>query len=93
MATVVAAGLKTVREITKVQVPGGGGSGGGSVSAPSITAPAPIAPTQTSTKIVDIDENSALSRPVRTYMVEQDNAAAVDRAMRLANASKLGGGK
>jgi hypothetical protein len=52
VATVVAAGLETVRNIVKVQVPGGGGGASGAagaVSASSISAP--ITPQQQSTLI------------------------------------------
>jgi hypothetical protein len=97
VAAVVAAGLKTVREITKVQVPGGGG--GGSVpAAPTIQAPAaPLAPTQTSTSLdqgtINNIGNAAAGgvNAIRAYVVEQDSAAAAARAARLQGAAVLGG--
>lgn len=98
VTAVVAAGLKTVREIAKVQVPGGGGS---SVSAPStggIEAPAaPVAPTQTSTSLdqntINNIGNAAAGgvNAVRAYVVEEDSAAAAARAARLQGAAVLGG--
>jgi hypothetical protein len=97
VATVVAAGLKTVKEIAKVQVPGGSGSA--SVpAAPAIEAPAaPLAPTQTSTSLdqgtINNIGNAAAGgvNSIRAYVVEQDSAAAAARAARLQGAAVLGG--
>lgn len=98
VATIVAAGLKTVREIVKVQVPGGGGGSAPSASAAGITAPAaPIAPTQTSTSLdqntINNIGNAAVGgvNGIRAYVVEQDSAAAAARAARLQGAAVLGG--
>lgn len=95
VAAIIAMGLKTVKAIVAVQVPGGGGGGGASVgSAPSITAPAaPIAPTVGSTNISNADaiNNAGQAKNIRAYMVESDNAASVNRAARLAGAAVLGG--
>jgi hypothetical protein len=97
VTAVIAAGLKTVKAIASVQVPGGGG-GGQSVSAPSLTTPAaPIAPTQASTSLdqgtINNIGNAAAGgvNSVRAYVVEQDSAAAAARAARLAGAAVLGG--
>lgn len=94
VTAVVAAGLKTVREITKVNVPGGGGGGGSVGSAPSITAPAPVAPVQASTRIdqVSIDGINNNQRSIRAHVVEEDNQQAAARARRLQAQSVLGGG-
>lgn len=96
VATVIATGIKTVKAITAVQVPGGGGAQ--SVSAPAITTPAaPIAPTQTSTSLdqgtIDNIGNAATGgvNGIRAYVVEQDSAAAASRAARLQGAAVLGG--
>lgn len=96
VATVIATGIKTVKEIAKVEVPGGGG--GQSVTATSVTAPAaPIAPT-VGTTALDANSINAVGNAaaggvnsVRAYVVEQDNAAAANRAARLAGAAVLGG--
>lgn len=93
----VVAGLKTVNDIVKVKTPGGG-SGGSVPSATSLQAPAaPVAPTRTSTSL-DADSINAVGNAaaggvnsVRAYVVEQDNAAAANRAARLAGAAVLGG--
>lgn len=97
VATVVAAGLKTVREITRVQVPGGsGGEGQGATTGISVPA-APVAPTQASTSL-DQDTINNIGNvaaggvnAVRAYVVEQDSAAAAARAARLQGAAVLGG--
>jgi hypothetical protein len=96
VAAVIATGLATVRAITKVEVPGGGG--GQTAAAPAITTPAaPIAPTQTSTSIdqASINDigNAAAGgvNSVRAYVVEQDSAEAAQRAARLKGAALLGG--
>lgn len=95
VTAVIATGLKTVKAINEVQVPGGGS--GGSVTAPSITPAAPIAPT-VSTTALDADSINAVGNAaaggvnsVRAFVVEQDNAAAANRAARLAGAAVLGG--
>lgn len=97
VATVIATGIKTVKSIIAVQVPGGG-SGGASVNAPSITTPAaPIAPTQTTTSL-DADSINAVGNAaaggvnsVRAYVVESDSADARERAAMLNRAARLGG--
>lgn len=96
VATVIATGIKTVKEISKVEVPGGGG--GQSVNAPSITTPAaPIAPVQTTTSL-DADSINAVGNAaaggvnsVRAYVLEADSADARERAERLNRAARLGG--
>lgn len=97
VATVIATGIKTVKAITAVDVPGAG-AGGQSTTAPSITTPsAPIAPTQTSTSLdqntINNIGNAAAGgvNSVRAYVVEQDSAAAAQRAARLQGAAVLGG--
>lgn len=98
VAAVIATGLKTVKEIAKVDVPGAGSGGGGSVSTPSITAPAaPLTPTQTSTSLdqntINNIGNAAAGgvNSIRAYVVEQDSAEAAARAARLQGAAVLGG--
>ncbi len=78
VATVVATGLKTVKSIASVKVPGGGGGGGGSMSSPSSsggTAPAPP-----SFNVVGASETSVLAdtvaeqtnEPIQAYVVSND---------------------
>lgn len=93
----VVAGLKTVNDIVKVKVPGGGG-GAAAPTASGVQAPAaPLAPTQTSTSLdqgtINNIGNAAAGgvNAVRAYVVEQDSAAAAARAARLQGAAVLGG--
>lgn len=98
VAAIIATGLKTVKAITAVQVPGGGG---GSVPATTgISTPAaPLAPqpTQTSTSLnqdsINGIGNAAAGgvNGIRAYVVEQDSKEAAARAARLQGAAVLGG--
>lgn len=92
VAAVIATGIKTVKAITAVQVPGGGGGGGSIGSAPIITPSAPIAPTQTATAL---DQNSINSignaTSNRTYVLDSDVANNRERDVRLNRAARLGG--
>lgn len=92
VAAVIATGLKTVKSIAAVDVPGGG-AGGSVPSAPSLTTPAaPVAPTQVSTTFNPQDNpNTGTPSTVRAYVVESDQRNAADRAARLERASRLGG--
>jgi hypothetical protein len=90
--TAIVAGLKNVAQIVKVPAPGGGGSagiGGGAPSAPISTA-APVAPIAQSTKIIQSGDEPKPA-PVRAYVMHQDNAAAVEREIRLKGPAVLGG--
>ena len=68
----IAGGLKNIREITKVKVPGGGGG----VSAPSIAAPAPATtpqvPTIGSSPITALGQAMQPTQPLRAYVVESE---------------------
>ena len=87
----VAAGLKNVRTITSVQVPGGGG-GGTIPSASQATAPiAPALPlTQTVTQLQSGTINQLQSATTRAYVVESDVTGAQERIRRLNRAARLG---
>jgi chromosome segregation ATPase len=87
----VAAGLKNVRTITSVQVPGGGG-GGTIPSASQATAPiAPALPlTQTVTQLQSGTINQLQSATARAYVVESDVTGAQERIRRLNRAARLG---
>lgn len=75
VATILASGLKAVKSITAVQVPGGGGGGGG-VSAPSISAAAPSTsssvPTIGSSPVTALGTAMQNQPPVRAYVVESE---------------------
>jgi hypothetical protein len=68
----VAGGLKNIREITRVKVPGGGGG----VSAPSITASAPAVtsavPTLGSSPVTALGSMMQNQPPIRAYVVESE---------------------
>jgi len=76
VATVLATGLKTVKSIASVKVPGGGGSGGGTPSGGgSIAAPAPpsfnvVGATETSVLADTVAEQT--NEPVQAYVVSND---------------------
>lgn len=75
VATVLASGLKAVRAITAVKVPGGGGGGGG-VSAPSINGGAPstasAVPTIGSSPVTALGQVMANQPPLKAYVVESE---------------------
>ena len=91
-----AAGIKNVREIAKVQVPGGGGGGVPSISAPvgNISSTAPIRPTlpltQTITQLQSGSINQLQNATVRAYVVESDITSGQERIRRLNRAARLG---
>ena len=93
----LAAGLKNVREIAKVPVPGGGGGG---VSVPSISMPSmsipsnisPIAPPRPQAAVTQLDRTSMQGINVastRAYVVESDITGAQERITRLNRAARL----
>ena len=75
VATVLASGLKAVRAITAVKVPGGGGGGGG-VSAPSIGGGAPSTasgvPTIGSSPVTALGTMMQNQPPLKAYVVESE---------------------
>jgi hypothetical protein len=75
VATILASGLKAVKAITAVQVPGGGG-GGGAVSAPNISATAPgvggQVPTIGSSPVTALGTMMQNQPPIRAYVVESE---------------------
>lgn len=89
VAAIIAMGLRTVKSITSVQVPGGGGA---SASAPDMSPAAPIAPTQSSTRI---DQSSIQgigdATSGRTYVLDADVQNNADRNARINRAARLGG--
>ena len=91
-----AAGIKNIREIAKVQVPGGYGGGGAipSISAPNVSSTAPIRPmlplTQTITQLPANTINQMGSANIRAYVVESDITSGQERIRRLNRAARLG---
>lgn len=75
VATVIATGLKTVKSIASVKVPGGGGSGGATPSGGGVAAPAPpsfnvVGSTETSVLADTVAEQT--NEPVQAYVVSND---------------------
>lgn len=95
VATVIATGLKSVREITRVPVPGGGGSGATIPATGNVSGGVPAAPVSPTQQSTTIDQNSikgigdATSR--RAYVLSQDVTHDQDRNERLNRAARLGG--
>jgi hypothetical protein len=75
VATILASGLKAVKAITAVQVPGGGG-GGGAVAAPNIVASAPSVgasvPTIGSSPVTALGTMMQNQPPLRAFVVESE---------------------
>jgi hypothetical protein len=85
----VASGIKNVKEILKVKVPGTGG-GGTNVSAPNIQAP--IAPQQPQAQLTQLDQatiNRMGSATNRSYVVESDVTDSQERIRRINRAARL----
>jgi hypothetical protein len=98
-----ATGIKQIREIAKVQVPGVGGGGGGSApsipapsaggSLPGINAAAPLSPDRPSAQVFRLDQQSIQginTATQRAYVVESDITSSQERVSRLNRAARLG---
>lgn len=87
VATVVATGLNAIKNIAKVQVPGGGGGGAGSLSASAPLTPQPQVAT---TQLDQRQLNQIGNATVRAFVVESDVANNRERVERLNRAARLG---
>jgi hypothetical protein len=85
----IATGIKNVKSILAVKVPGGGG--GGSVpSAGNIPAIAPPLPPQLATQTINAGQiNQLASATARAYVVESDVSGNQERINRLNRASRI----
>ena len=76
VATILASGLKAVKSITAVNVPGGGGGTGGAVSLPSISASAPsgggAVPTIGNSPVTALGTMMQNQPPLRAFVVESE---------------------
>ena len=90
VATILASGFSAVRNITKTQVPGGGG---GSAPAQSVTAAAPITPQagsmQLNTATIQGIGNAAAGGVNRAYVLDADINNQSERQARLHRAARL----
>jgi hypothetical protein len=83
-AAIVANGIKTVKAITAVQVPGGGGAGG---SAPSISAP--VLPQAATTTLNQGQINQIGNTAARAFVLETDVSGNQERIKRLNRAARI----
>ena len=87
----IATGLKNIKEIVKVKVPGGGS--GGSVPNVSANVSAPLTP-QPQVQTTQLDQqsiNNSGNAAVRAFVVESDIENNRERISRLSRAARLGG--
>lgn len=85
VAAIIATGLKTVRTITAVQVPGGGG--GSMPSMPSISAP--LMPQVSTTTLNQAQVNQIGNVAARAFVVESDVTGNQERIQRLNRAARI----
>ena len=90
VAAIIATGLKTVKSIVGVKVPGGGGGGGSVPSAPSIAQAAPVTPQAQTTRIDQGQINQIGNAAVRAYVVETDVNNQQERRTRIERAARIG---
>ena len=91
VGAIIATGLKTVKSITAVQVPGGGG--GGTQTGPSFSAaPIPPAPTpQVQSTLLNAQAIQTLGNATsRSYVIESDVSSSQERIRRINRAARLG---
>ena len=90
VAATIATGIKNVKEILKVKVPGGGG-GGSTPSAPSATGvmTAPVAPVLSSTALNQQMVNNLNSATNRSFVLESDISGNQERIQRLNRAARI----
>ena len=84
VAAIIANGIKNVKAITAVQVPGGGGAGG---SAPSISAP--VLPQAATTTLNQGQINQIGNTAARAFVLETDVSGNQERIKRLNRAARI----
>jgi hypothetical protein len=92
MAGAIASGIKNVKEIIKVQIPGGGGSG---INVPSIgsSGNAPLQPQAPGSTVTSLDRNTInqiSNQAVRAFVIESDVTTGQERIRRINRAARLG---
>jgi len=89
----IAAGIKNVKSILAVKVPGGGGGGGAAnISAPSLSG-APIAPPQPQAATTNISAqsiNALGNQATRAYVVESDVTSSQERIAAIQQRARFG---
>lgn len=93
-ALIVANGIKQVREISKVKVPGGGGASASIPANTSISSAAPISPTESVTNVRTELQATTIqqlgSATNRAYVLESDVTNSQERIRRINRAARLG---
>ena len=91
VGAIIATGLKTVKSITAVQVPGGGG-GGTQTGTGFSAAPIPPAPTpQVQSTLLNAQAIQTLGNATsRSYVIESDVSSSQERIRRINRAARLG---
>ena len=90
VVSTIALGLKQVKEIAKVKVPGRSGGGGNVPSGSSVSAPLqPQTPQATRTQLDQDQLNQIGNATVRAFVVESDVTSNQDRIRRLNRAARL----
>jgi hypothetical protein len=93
VAAIVATGIKTVRAITAVEVPGGGGAGVKSPTVSSLSGSAPIIPSaplvNTRTQLDSTSIQQLGSATNRSYVLESDVTNSQERIRRINRAARL----
>jgi hypothetical protein len=91
VATVLATGLKAVKSIASVSVPGGGGSGGGSASSMSMSAPVTPSASAVQSSVLSPESLNAINGTTsRAYVLESDVTNNQQRISRINRAARLG---
>jgi hypothetical protein len=88
----IAGGIKNVKSILAVKVPGGGGGGGANISAPSLSG-APIAPPQPQAATTNISTqsiNALGNQAQRAYVVESDVTSNQQRMAAIQQRARFG---
>jgi hypothetical protein len=88
VAAIIATGLKSVKAITSVKVPGGGGGGGGA-NIPSSLVTAPVAPQAESTRLDQTQINQIGNAASRAFVVESDITGNQDKIKRLNRQARI----
>lgn len=93
VATIVASGIGAVRNIMRVNVPGGGGGGSSAAPSAALTSAAPLAPALASTSLnassIQAVGNAASGGTARAFVLESDIANNRERIERLNRAARI----
>ena len=88
----IAGGIKNVKSILAVKVPGGGGGGASNISAPSLSG-APIAPPQPQAQTTSLNAetiNAIGNQAIRSYVVESDVTSNQQRIAAIQQRARFG---